>query len=262
MLPRGNRDAPGYAPLAAMHPLLYVGNELAASHAPAPGYFQSVVSTVPPLDAQLSRTPSLTTHRVYFLDEMGRESPAGEAYARSCILAGAEAVRAALALGKRTLVHCAYGQNRSTAICIAFAVLYQGWTAEEATAYVVRQNRLHRQYYGQHPCSNATFNRIVKELSDTHGRASGARLAGAPVAKKPRTSLLTSWLGIASLAAAPILRRHSMSAAGPVAAEGREASVLASSRSAGADAHADMPASGSLLPRGRSSLTVGRGMGA
>lgn len=212
LLPRGNRDIPGYTPLEAFHPLLHVGNEIAAAHAPT-GHFAFVLSTVPPLRRDLTRAPA-PAHKLYFLDEMGRESVGNEAYARTCIIKGAHQVSEALARGERTLVHCSFGQNRSTAICICYAILFQGWTAEDAVSYVVQQNRLHRQYYGQSPCSNATFIRILTAISDEQDHRAGGQNSAASAAKKPRTNLLVSWLGLAT---AP-MRRQSAPAASAASA--------------------------------------------
>lgn len=190
--------------------MLHVGNEIAASHAP-PGYFRCVLSTVPALDRNLARAPAHTTVKLYFLDGMGRESLAGESFARSCIVKGAHAVGAALDKGERTLVHCSFGQNRSTAICICWAILYRGWSADDAVEYVVQQNKLHRQYYGQSPCSNPSFIRILRAIADEHGAAAGGREGSPSPAKKPRIGLLTSWLGLVrgEQEAPPLLRGKS-----------------------------------------------------
>ncbi|KAJ1635095.1 hypothetical protein T492DRAFT_969052 [Pavlovales sp. CCMP2436] len=233
-LPRGNRDAPGQAPLAAFHPLLHCGNEIAASLA-EPGFFGAVVSTVPPLDKQLSRAPGLTTKKLYFLDELGRESVANESYARECILAGAQAVGEALADGQRTLVHCSFGQNRSSSICIAYAIIHQGWSFEEATEYVCEQNRAHRQYYAQQPCSNPTFHRILKQLSDENEDSRTPHANWGPEPTKKSANLLTAWLGLASLGGASLLLRRQPSsppasaAAAAPSAESITAAELANS---------------------------------
>lgn len=210
VLPRGNRDKPGFNSLSAIHPALFVGNEIAAAFAP-PNFFGCVVSTVPPLDRNFSRDRSLSSHKIYFLDEMGRESIAKEGHARECILQGARILNEALAAGKPTLVHCAYGQNRSAAICCAYAILYQGWTADDVNAYVVHQNRTCRQYYGQSPCSNEVFNRLLKHLAESQPNSRQSSFT----TKKLRVNLLTTWLGLASYASAAgssaLMRRQSTS---------------------------------------------------
>jgi hypothetical protein len=190
-LPRGNRDLPGFTPLGAVHPLLHVGNEIAAAHVNDPQYFQCVVSTVPALDRSFARAPSLTTDKIFFLDEMGRESLAKEGHAKECILKGAAVVHAAISEGRRTLVHCAYGQNRSTAICCAYAIVYQGWSAADAMEYAIHQNRTLRQYYAQHPCSNPVFVRLLQQIAAM--QPAGELNTSKPI-KKMRLNLLTAWL--------------------------------------------------------------------
>jgi len=112
---------------------------------------------------------SLTTHAVMFEDGQGSETKEGVAFAKRCILEGAAHVQASIAAGKTTLVHCAWGQNRSCAICCAFAVLHRGLSAQDAVDYVRQRNLADRKYWGQQPpggaMHNGAFCEIVAELA-------------------------------------------------------------------------------------------------
>ncbi|KAL1510877.1 hypothetical protein AB1Y20_005709 [Prymnesium parvum] len=161
----GCLDSPGVCHLHAFDPRLYVGNEVAAAH----GDFDVVVSTVCPRGRDGVAALQLTTHAVMFADGQGRESDEAAELARQCILRAAALVEAAVASGKTVLVHCAWGQNRSCAICCAFAVLYRGFGADEAIAYVRERNLAERSYRGQQPprggaMHNAVFCELVARI--------------------------------------------------------------------------------------------------
>jgi hypothetical protein len=156
----GCADAPGVSHLPDMDPLLYVGNEIAAAH----GTYDVVISTVQPRDKNGRSTPHLTTHAVMFQDGQGHETRDGVEEARRCILEGARHVAAEIAAGKSVLVHCAWGQNRSCAICCAFAVLHRGFTAYEAIAYVRERNLATRRYSGQQPPWGAMHNKAFRQI--------------------------------------------------------------------------------------------------
>jgi len=153
----GNADTPGFAPLPRFSRLLAVGNQFAASH----GDFEVVVSTVCPLDEDGEKAAHLTTHQIFFDDNLGSEDASDTAVARRRILEGAAIVAVAIKSGKRTLVHCEWGQNRSGSIVCAYAILYCGWAAEDAIDYMQRQNRKARSYWGQRPMANPVFNEIM-----------------------------------------------------------------------------------------------------
>jgi len=159
-LPKGNEDIPGYAELTQFHPLLHVGNELAA----ASGDFLEVISACCPKDLGGRKDNSLTTQAIRFEDCRGEETEEQQAWARKSIREGAASVERALANGKSTLVHCAYGQNRSPAICCAYAVLYLGWSSQKAIAYVRGRSREQRIYRGQDAIHNSVFHSILLEL--------------------------------------------------------------------------------------------------
>ena len=157
----GCADSPGVSHLPRISPLLWVGNEIA----PSVGSFDVVVSTVPPRSCRTgARQPELTTHAIMFADGQGSETAAGVAFAKRCILEGAECVAAAVAAGKSVLVHCAWGQNRSCAICCAFAVLHRSMSANEAIDYVRERNIAERSYAGQQPPGGAMHNRVFREI--------------------------------------------------------------------------------------------------
>eukprot|EP00931_Biecheleriopsis_adriatica_P077309 TRINITY_DN5089_c0_g1_i1.p1 TRINITY_DN5089_c0_g1~~TRINITY_DN5089_c0_g1_i1.p1 ORF type:complete len:252 (-),score=45.81 TRINITY_DN5089_c0_g1_i1:73-828(-) len=156
-LPGGNEDRPGYAPLPKMSPLLSFGNKYSAGCRS----FGTVISTVVPVDRKGKPKPSLSSHTVFFEDD---DSAAKRAVAKQSIIEGATLLKKALNAGQETLVHCEWGQNRSGAICAAFAVLYLRWSADDAIEYVRQQNETERLYYGQNPMSNPVFNEIVKEI--------------------------------------------------------------------------------------------------
>lgn len=186
-LPRGSADRPGHAHLAQIHEFLHVGNEIAAAHAPD-GYFRCVVSTVPPRDRNGRRDERLATHALFFEDGLGRETIAGEGVAKRQIVRGAAVVKAALDNGERTLVHCAYGQNRSTAICIAYAVLHKKWEAGDAAEYICEMIVTQRRYAHPAPCSNPVFLRLVAELEpqpldETENARASRASAGAPTSE-------------------------------------------------------------------------------
>jgi hypothetical protein len=165
----GCDDMPGVSSLPDISDLLFVGNERAA----ACGQYDVVVSTVTPRDAKGRPNPQLTTHAIMFEDEKGSETADEEQIARRCVLEGAAVVKDAISSGKRTLVHCSWGQNRSGAICCAYAVLHAGWTAQRAIEYVRARNVATRKYNWQDPpygaMHNPLFCKFIRELEGQRG---------------------------------------------------------------------------------------------
>mmetsp|Transcript_9316 Transcript_9316/g.20731 ORF Transcript_9316/g.20731 Transcript_9316/m.20731 type:complete len:212 (-) Transcript_9316:125-760(-) len=159
-LPDGTQDLPGFANLPKISNLLSVGNQCSAAH----GSFGAVISTTTPLGVDGAPADWLSTVSIPYKDGHGRESRAAAKSARSCIVRGAAAVAAAISKGKRTLVHCEWGQNRSGAICCAYAVLWKRWKAEDAINHVMESNRAMRCYSGQRPMCNEVFNGIIAAL--------------------------------------------------------------------------------------------------
>lgn len=164
-LPYGCDDLPGYASLPIISPLLYVGNRFAPSF----GDFDIVISTVTPVDEDGDRCSELSTHQFLFEDCQGRERADQVARARRRIVQAAAAVAAGIREDKSTLVHCQWGQNRSCSVCCAYAIIYLGWEANAAIAYLRNQSHRERSYLGQSPLCNRTFNKILQELERTRG---------------------------------------------------------------------------------------------
>lgn len=156
----GCSDRPGYSHLERISPFLWVGNKVAAAH----GNFDIVVSTTTPYDAEGRAVPHLMTHKVLFEDAQGAETAADAEFANSCILQGVEFVAQSIASGRRTLVHCAWGQNGSCAICCAYAVIHTGMRADDAIAYVRERNLADRKYRGQRPPGGAMHNGVFCEI--------------------------------------------------------------------------------------------------
>eukprot|EP00429_Kryptoperidinium_foliaceum_P007452 CAMPEP_0176024588 /NCGR_PEP_ID=MMETSP0120_2-20121206/12017_1 /TAXON_ID=160619 /ORGANISM="Kryptoperidinium foliaceum, Strain CCMP 1326" /LENGTH=207 /DNA_ID=CAMNT_0017357767 /DNA_START=47 /DNA_END=668 /DNA_ORIENTATION=- len=159
-LPYGCDDNPGYASLPHFSPWLFVGNRFA----PCFGDFDVVISTVMPVDEGGDRCTELSTYQFMFQDCQGRERASQVERARKRIVAAAAVVAASTDDKKSTLVHCEWGQNRSCTVCCAYAVLYLGWEANAAIAYVRSQNYRERAYLGQSPMCNRAFNKILQEL--------------------------------------------------------------------------------------------------
>eukprot|EP00965_Chrysotila_dentata_P146114 4825960-Pleurochrysis_carterae.AAC.8 len=105
------------------------------------GEYDVVISTCKPVDAYGCSASSFTTVSLMFEDGRGRESGEEVHVARKLISKGASIVKEAIAADKRVLVHCAWGQNRSCSICCAYAVVYLGWSANDAIDYVRECNR-------------------------------------------------------------------------------------------------------------------------
>jgi len=188
MRQRGDRDTPGAASLPDFHPALWVGNEVAASHNATHGSpYAVVLSTVTPVHSTTFQPEqSLTTHAFLFEDRCGREKPADRAVAAKNIVAGAKALDAAinsLSDGETALVHCSWGQNRSNAICVAWAVLYRGWRPEDAIAYAQRRCKAGRHYEWPRPLFNEVFCSILRQLEPS---------TTGDVVRKPTG--LTAWL--------------------------------------------------------------------
>ena len=181
----GNRDRPGCARLPRFHAALWVGNEMAASHRSRAGNpFDVVLSTVPPRDVETFAPVSLTTHEFLFDDRCGRETPAARGIAQGKILAAAQALDAALAAGSSAaLVHCSWGQNRSCAICVAWAVLYREWAPDDAIRYAKERCRAERRYQHPRPLHNEVFLSILRSLAPS---------ATGEVVRRPTG--LTTWL--------------------------------------------------------------------
>jgi len=156
----GYADTPGLACVPRISPMLFVGNQYSA----ASEAFDEVISTCMPLDLDGYPAEHLCTIALPFDDEEGLESEEAAAAAARCIIAGAHAVNEALESGKTTLVHCEYGQNRSGAICCAYAVLFKQWTAQDAIHYFRSCNLRDRHYLNQRPLNNQVFHAIVQQL--------------------------------------------------------------------------------------------------
>ena len=82
--------------------------------------------------------------------------------AKQCILSGARKVDAAIREGKRVLVHCAAGMNRSASICVAYLITYCGWTPGKAIAHVRHRVEVCREVLDV--ISNSHFECILKCL--------------------------------------------------------------------------------------------------
>ena len=163
-LPSGNRDRPGCAALPRFHASLFVGNEVAADAAARAGRpFSFVLSTVEPVcSATAEARRDLSTVECHFPDKVGREKDHDVVLARERIVEGAAALDAALAAGGGSaLVHCAWGQNRSVAICVAWAVLYRSWDSRDAARYARDAVRAGRAYDRPRPLHNDRFVQIL-----------------------------------------------------------------------------------------------------
>jgi hypothetical protein len=120
-----------------------------------------VLSTVEPVDVDTFDPTNLSSAKFLFPDKVGAEKDGDVVVARRNIVEGARALDAALRDGARSLVHCAFGQNRSAAICVAYAVLYRSWDAKDAGAYARSAIADARDYRHQRPFHNARFQEIV-----------------------------------------------------------------------------------------------------
>lgn len=68
-----------------------------------------------------------------------------------------------LSRGRRTLVHCYAGMNRSAASVVAYCLLYKkGWTYDRAVAYVSARNREERHI---RTLTNPTFRDLLRRLA-------------------------------------------------------------------------------------------------
>jgi len=125
-----------------------------------------VLSTVPPRGLQGEKVDHLSTVSLFFQDGNGRETQQEAVLAADLILQGAVIIGKALAEGKRTLVHCAWEQNRSCAMCCVYAVLQKGWTPAHSIQYIRDRNLVDRRCSGQvgGPMNNGVFCQIVENL--------------------------------------------------------------------------------------------------
>lgn len=160
----GHADLPGFVEVPHMSPLLCIGNQ----YSPASEEFDEVISACMPLDLDGCPAKHLCTKAIPFHDLEGLESKEASSVAAESIVAGARLVNDALEHGKRTLVHCEYGQNRSGAICCAYAVLFKHWTAKDAINYFRCCNLRDRHYLDQRPMNNEVFNSIIEQLEPKH----------------------------------------------------------------------------------------------
>lgn len=176
-LASGKEDRPGCASLPQFHRNLYIGNEVAAAVASYP--FDAVISTAPPVDQNGEEATGLTTHAIHFNDMGGGEDKTHKRLARKKIVQGAQDLRDCLVSGKRTLVHCTYGQNRSAAVCCAYAVLYADWSGSDAIHYVrSRAKSGGQRHYASNRgvLYNEVFCDIIMELAEDPQNAPSAFL--------------------------------------------------------------------------------------
>jgi len=159
----GCDDKPGFAHLPAVSRLLFVGNRFSAAF----DRFDAVISTCTPVDCRGKGAPKLSTHRLRFNDTMTWQV---RRLARKRFGEGAAVIAKSVAAGKRVLVHCEYGQNRSGAIACSYAVLCRGWTAERAIEYMRKQNLADRSYDSQYPMHNDVFNSLLEEFERDRAR--------------------------------------------------------------------------------------------
>lgn len=230
----GYEDIPGYAHLPAWSSLLFVGNQYAA----ASGEFGTVISAVVPLDLGGSEKPSLSSHVLHFDDNLGDESEDELALARSRFIEGASLVGRSIAEGKRTLVHCVWGQNRSGSIVCTYAVLYLHWTADAAISYMRERNFADRQYPGQSPMGNPAFCNIIHDLErNRESIMSSARCAA--IAPQLKQTVSPSIFGAGALASHlnapyaaqplqsyPLFRTENAAKVGPVTVDRAVPSVM------------------------------------
>ncbi len=160
--PYGDTDTPGYSALPDFHHKLVVGNATSPARL---HHDHHVLSTAAPTDARGEHDHRLSTTQLLFDDERGNETADKAQYAAARIVEGAAILHRLLESGERVLVHCAWGQNRSCSICCAYAVLYRGWDADDAIAYVRERNRAERKYRGQAPPNGgAMHNRVFCDI--------------------------------------------------------------------------------------------------
>lgn len=188
----GSRDQPGIAHLPRFHRALDVGNAVAAAWAhDQKRPYTVVLSTATPCTAKwpYDASPELSTLTYFWRDGCGRETPAAEAVAKERIVAAAKALNDALdALGddERALVHCAWGQNRSNAVCVAWAVIFQAWKPDDAIGYAREMCRRQRTYANPRPLHNQVFVAILRSLRPSMD-GSGATVV--------HPTMLQAWLG-------------------------------------------------------------------
>ena len=187
VLVQGNRDLPGKALLTRMHPNLEVGNEMAASFAET--RYAVVLSTViPKHHVTFAPRPELSTLTFHWRDDCGRETPAAEQIARRNIVDGARALAGALETldgdDRKALVHCAYGQNRSNAVCVCYAILFRAWSPQAAIDYARDVCLRDRSYANPRPLHNDVFVNFLLSLTP----ATDGTLSARP------STLLDKWL--------------------------------------------------------------------
>ena len=74
--------------------------------------------------------------------------------------------------GKKVLVHCYAGQNRSAAICAAYLILYKSWEPENAINHLRHQIEVDREVLDV--LQNSTFTTILSSLGKGEGTPKGA----------------------------------------------------------------------------------------
>jgi hypothetical protein len=92
------------------------------------------------------------------------DKPANIKIARKLMIEGARFCHAELDVNSvdssGVLVHCAWGQNRSGSICVAYAILWQNWEPSRAINYVKEQVRK-RRFHRPNPMFNKAFNQLL-----------------------------------------------------------------------------------------------------
>ena len=219
----GCADVPGVSHLKDIDPLLWVGNEIAAAHGKYEVVVSTVVPrdwqgrrapqmsthAVHFADGQGSETRQGIAFAKSCIEQgaahVKSAIEAGKTVLVHCVsAAGAQlqlfrqdfAARAAAA-AVQGVCGCdvcrratpsvraqAWGQNRSCAICCAYAVLHRGMSAQDAIRYMRERNLAERSYAGQQPPGGAMHNRVFREIIGELERERDARGACEPASDR------------------------------------------------------------------------------
>lgn len=144
--------------LGKIHPNLFLGNVDAARHvARGTTPIQNLVCVASRATCQYPVAPGIEQYA--FDTDIPDALRMSQREFESFTTPAAQWIREALQRGP-TLVHCYAGINRSVASIVAYAMVYRGWSADDAIRYIRVQNETHR---ATPALLNTTFERYLRD---------------------------------------------------------------------------------------------------
>lgn len=154
----GGFDEPGLLDLPEVSPLLFVGNARAVV---ACDCFDLTISLSP---SQYAWRPKPPRERVFPIFPYDFEAEQDINFSLKALLNTIAMLAKAFREGKKVVIHCAWGQNRSLFVAVAYAILCKSWPSERAVQYVKWRDLQERCHQVQKPMCNQGWFTVLQKL--------------------------------------------------------------------------------------------------